>query len=53
MSHYTVAVITDDIKKIDDMLKPYSENLEVEPYISQTKEELLAEAKERKERKST
>lgn len=37
MSHYTVAVITDDINKIDDMLKPYSENLKVEPYNPNSK----------------
>lgn len=50
MSHYTVAVITTDKNKIEEMLAPYDENLEVAPYISKTKEELIQEGKERKER---
>lgn len=50
MSHFTVAVITDDINKIKYMLAPYSENLEVKPYISETKEQIIEEAKEYKER---
>lgn len=50
MSHFTVAVITADKNKIEEMLAPYSENLEVAPYIDETKEELINKAKERKER---
>ena len=50
MSHYTVAVITDDLNKIDEMLKPYDENMEVKPYIVRTKEQIIKDAKERKER---
>lgn len=37
MSHYIVMVVGEDI---DEILEPYDENLEVEPYIDQTKEEL-------------
>lgn len=50
MSHYTVAVITDDIKKLESMLAPYDENLEVSPYIDETKEELIKKGRKRKER---
>lgn len=50
MSHFTVAVITDDVNKIEDMLAPYSENLEVKPYIDETKQQIIEKAKERKER---
>ena len=41
MSHYTVAVITADINKIESMLAPYDENLEVTPYIYRTKQEII------------
>lgn len=50
MSHFTVAVITDKIENLESMLAPYDENREVAPYIDQTKEEILKEAKERKAR---
>lgn len=49
MSHFTVAVITADKNKIEEMLAPYSENLEVEPYIERTKKEIIEKAKKRKE----
>ena len=50
MSHYTVAVITDKLNKIGEMLAPYSENMEVEPYVDETKEAIINSAKERKEK---
>ncbi len=49
MSHYTVAVITDDINKLKSMLAPYDEGLEVKPYIYKTKEDIIKDYKERKE----
>lgn len=49
MSHFTVAVITADKDKIEDMLEPYNENLEVEPYIEKTKQEIIKQARKRKE----
>lgn len=48
MSHFAVAVITKDKNKIDEILKPYWEELEVEPYIEKTKEEIIEEARKRK-----
>ena len=50
MSHFTVGVITDSIdeKAIEEILAPYSENLEVPPYIDITKEEIINNAKQRK-----
>ena len=41
MSHFTVAVITAKKEKLEEMLASYDENLEVEPYIERTKEEIL------------
>lgn len=49
MSHFAVAVVTKDKNKIDDILKPYWEELEVETYIDKTKEEIIKEAKRWKE----
>lgn len=43
MSHYTVAVIHKAEDSLENMLAPYSEHLQVEPYISITVEELLKE----------
>ena len=42
MSHYTVAVIHRGNQNVDELLAPYSENLEVEPYIWKTREEAIA-----------
>lgn len=50
MSHYTLAVITDSIEKLENMLASYDENLEVAPYIDKTKEELIKIGRKRKER---
>lgn len=55
MSHYRVAVFqTPDSPDVDELMAPYSEHIEVEPYINMPREEALAEArklaKEAKER---
>lgn len=54
MSHFTVAVITkkNNREEIEKMLEPYWEELEVEPYIDDTKEQIIEKAKKRKERYS-
>lgn len=49
MSHFTVAVITAKKEKLEEMLASYNENLEVEAYIERTKEEIIKEARKRKE----
>lgn len=49
MSHFTVAVITAKKEKLEEMLAPYDENLEVEPYIERTKKEIIEYARKRKE----
>lgn len=49
MSHFTVAVITAKKEKLEEMLAPYDENLEVEPYIERTKKEIIEKAIKRKE----
>lgn len=36
-------------KKLEEMLAPYDENLEVEPYIERTKKEIIEIARKRKE----
>lgn len=52
MSHYCVGVIIDGEDNIEDkvakILAPYDENLEVEPYIYKTREELIKLAKDYK-----
>lgn len=52
MSHFTVAVITKtkDIEEIKKILNHYWEELEVEPYIYKTKEEIIEQAKEWKKK---
>lgn len=50
MSHYTVAVFTSDKKQsIHELLAPYDENIEVEPYIEATKAQLIQEKKQQRE----
>lgn len=45
MSHFTVAVITAKKEKLEEMLAPYDEELEVEPYIERTKKEIIEKTK--------
>lgn len=49
MSHFTVAVITAKKEKLEEMLAPYDEKLEVEPYIGRTKKEIIEYARKQKE----
>jgi len=41
MSHYAVAVFHRPDQDIDDLLAPFDENLEVDPYLSYTKQEAI------------
>lgn len=50
MSHFTVGVIVDNLCDVDKMLAPYDEKLEVAPYICNTRDELIQDAKSTKER---
>lgn len=45
--HFTVMVLTNGTKTVDELLAPFDENIEVEPYICRTKEEIISDAKER------
>lgn len=45
MSHFVLAVITEDIKELKRLMEPYYEGKEVEPYIAMTKQELIDEHK--------
>jgi len=49
MSHFTAAVITAKKEKLEEMLAPYDEELEVEPYIERTKKEIIEKARKWKE----
>ena len=49
MSHFTVMVITSD-GDYEKALEPFDENIEVEPYISRTREECIQELVEYKRR---
>ena len=46
--HYTVAVVTneDNESEIEDLLAPFDENTEVDPYIYNTKEEIIENFRE-------
>ena len=49
MSHFTVGVITKgrpSEEALEELLSPYSENLEVEPYVDKTKQQIIDEAVE-------
>ena len=46
MSHFTVAVIHREDQNIEELLAPYDENLEVEPYIRFTRQEAIDYARE-------
>lgn len=41
MSHYTVAVFTDDNTNLEDLLAPYDEKIEVDKYIKYSKEDII------------
>ncbi|MBQ3502643.1 MAG: hypothetical protein IJA72_03160 [Clostridia bacterium] len=49
MSHFSVAVIHKADQDIEELLAPYDENLEVEPYIGRTVQEMINDAKKRVE----
>ena len=51
MSHYTVAVITktNDFDELEELMAPFSEYLETEPYIRRTKQQIIEDAKKHKE----
>lgn len=46
MSHYSVAVFTDEDTTVEELLEPFDESIEVEKYIFMTKEELIKQGKE-------
>ena len=47
MSHYAVAVFHREDQDVNELLAPYDENIEVEPYIRYTRDEAIKEGKER------
>jgi len=50
MSHFTVAVITDECTSVEELLEPYDERRRVAPYVRRTKADLITEARKRKMR---
>ena len=48
MSHFSVGVICESPADVDKLLAPYSENIEVEPYIIRTKAEMIADGRKHK-----
>ena len=46
MSHYAIAVIHRGNQDVDELLEPYWEGLEVEPYVWKTKDELIKYGRE-------
>ena len=53
MSHYTVAVITktnpDETYELEELLAPFDEDIEVEPYLYRTKEQIIEESRKRRQ----
>ena len=47
MSHFSVAVFTDENTTVEDLLENFDENLEVEEYVAMTKKDLIARGKEK------
>ena len=48
MSHFTVAVFTEDEEQdLYELMEPFSENLEVEQYVSMTRDNLVREERRR------
>ena len=45
MSHFPVAVFTKPGQTVEELLAPYNENLEVEPYIKYTRQQAIDEAR--------
>lgn len=45
MSHFAVAVFTDGTKSIEELLAPYYEGIECEPYIEYTKEQVITKVR--------
>lgn len=46
MSHFSVAVFTDDSTSVEDLLDRYDENLIVDRYMCYTKKELIQQGKQ-------
>ena len=47
MSHFSVAVFTDENTTVEDLLEPFYEGREVEKYIALTKEDIIKRGKNR------
>lgn len=50
MSHFTVAVIHKPWQDAGELLAPYDEGIQMEPYISRTKEDMIRDGKKRAQR---
>ena len=50
MSHYIVAVLHSPEQDVTELLAPYDENMQVEPYIGRTKEDMIRDGKKRAQR---
>jgi len=46
MSHFSLAVISREESDIDEILEPFFEGLEMEPYVSKTKRQLVKDARD-------
>ena len=53
MSHFAVAVFTDENTTVDDLLEPYDENIRVDKYLLYTREQLIQNARRRMEETRT
>lgn len=47
MSHFSVAVFTDENTTVEDLLEPFYEGIEVEKYVALTKKDVIKRGKDR------
>lgn len=47
MSHFSVAVFTDEYMTVEGLLRPFDESIEVEKYIYLTKEDIIQRGKDK------
>ena len=45
MSHFSVAVFTDENTTVEDLLEPFYEGMEVEKYVALTKKDVIERGK--------
>ena len=45
MSHFSLAVISPETADIDEIMEPFYEGIDMEPYVAKTKRQLIKSAR--------